>query len=265
MGIFDGYLLLSDMDGTLTYQDKVSPENQEAIRFFQKEGGIFTIATGRPPMYIRRYLDQVQPNTYVVAVNGAVIYDLDEERLIWYDSLPEDAIEVIEYVQAHHPHAFSVHTTNSFSDYSVAFDPKGKVGFRDFAKTMPGPWYKMIILEEAAHSGEALADLIAHFGSRFRFERSWPEGIEMHSMGSGKDICIRKLKELIPSIHTVLAAGDYENDVAMIREADIGYAMGNAPEHVKQAADRVAPVFTEHAIAQIIYQLCKETGNNGND
>ena len=86
MGRYDGYLFLSDMDGTLTYRDHVSPENQEAIRFFQKEGGIFTIATGRPPMYIRRFLDQVEPNSYVVAVNGAVIYDLKEDHLVWYDS-----------------------------------------------------------------------------------------------------------------------------------------------------------------------------------
>ena len=40
MGRFDGYLFLSDMDGTLTYRDQVSPENQAAIRFFQEEGGI---------------------------------------------------------------------------------------------------------------------------------------------------------------------------------------------------------------------------------
>lgn len=255
MGRYDGYLFLSDMDGTLTYRDHVSPENQEAIRFFQKEGGIFTIATGRPPMYIRRFLDQVEPNSYVVAVNGAVIYDLKEDHLVWYDSLPEDAVEVVEYVQAHHPQARSIHTTNSFSDYSVAFDPKKDGSFREFAAHMPGPWYKMILIEEAARSGEGLADLIEHFGDRFRFERSWPEGIEMHSLGSGKDVAIRKLKELLPSVHTVLAAGDYENDVAMLKEADIGYAMGNAPEHVKKEADRVAPVFTEHAIAQIIYSI----------
>ena len=265
MGRFDGYLFLSDMDGTLTYEGRVSPENQAAIRFFQEEGGIFTIATGRPPMYIRRFLEQVEPNTYVVAVNGAVIYDLKEDRAVWVDSLPEDAVDVIEYVQAHHPQAFSVHITNSFTDYSVGFDPKKDGGFRAFAAHLPGPWYKMIVLEEAAHSAEGLADLIEHFGDRFRFERSWPEGIEMHSIGSGKDISIRKLREFIPSVHTVLAAGDYENDIAMLREADIGYAMGNALDHVKKEADRVAPVFTEHAIAQIIYQLSEELNNNGND
>ena len=257
MGRFDGYLFLSDMDGTLTYQDQVSPENQAAIRYFQEEGGIFTIATGRPPMYIRHFLDQVQPNTYVVAVNGTVIYDLENDKAVWTDSLPMDVVDVVEYAQAYHPQAFEIHITNSFDAYSVRFDLKKDGDFRKFASQVPGPWYKLIIIEKADQSKKGLDDLIEHFGHRFRFERSWPEGIEVHSLGSGKDVCIHKLKELIPSVHTVLAAGDYENDIAMIQAADIGYAMGNALEHVQKAADRVAPVFTDHAIAQIIYQLEK--------
>ncbi len=43
---FKGYLLCSDCDGTLTYGEEVlSEENVKAIKYFQKEGGIFTLAT----------------------------------------------------------------------------------------------------------------------------------------------------------------------------------------------------------------------------
>ena len=49
--------------------------------------------------------------------------------------------------------------------------------------------------------------------------------------------------------------GDYENDAAMIKEADIGYAMGNAHPSLFEIADRIAPRCEEHAIAKIISEL----------
>ena len=48
MGRYDGYLILADYDGTLADRSgRVSPENVEAIRAFQQQGGFFTIASGR--------------------------------------------------------------------------------------------------------------------------------------------------------------------------------------------------------------------------
>ena len=55
---FKGYLLCSDCDGTLTYGEEVlSEENVKAIKYFQKEGGIFTLATGRFPEYADKFKD----------------------------------------------------------------------------------------------------------------------------------------------------------------------------------------------------------------
>ena len=41
MGLFDGYLICTDCDGTLTSEEKqISDKNIEAINYFQKEGGL---------------------------------------------------------------------------------------------------------------------------------------------------------------------------------------------------------------------------------
>lgn len=46
--IFDGYTLVSDMDGTLINSNKeISKENLDAIKYFVNNGGKFTVATGR--------------------------------------------------------------------------------------------------------------------------------------------------------------------------------------------------------------------------
>lgn len=263
MGCFDGYLLLSDIDGTLAIGDNLSAENIRAIRFFQEQGGLFTLATGRPPMYVRHFADRIVPNTYVVAVNGTVLYDLEKDQMIECSVLDEGAVEVIEYVKEHFPHAHVVSTTNSFDRYAVDYALQARMPFAEFAKTMDRPWYKMIVIADSAYSEAYLKELKTRYHGRYQFERSWPEGIEMHSWTSGKDVCIHRLRERLPGIHTVVAAGDYENDMEMLQAADIGYAVGNALPHVKAAADRVTVPCAEHAIARIIEDLYQEANKGG--
>ena len=87
MGIFDGYLLCTDCDGTLTdMESRLSDENIAAIRHFQEEGGLFTLATGRYPKYVNRFEGQFYPNTYLIMGNGStllapVIPEEDREKV----------------------------------------------------------------------------------------------------------------------------------------------------------------------------------------
>ena len=80
----------------------------------------------------------------------------------------------------------------------------------------------------------------------------------MNTLTGGKGNAVRKLRELLGGrevIHTVVCVGDYENDLSMIEYADIGYAVANAIQPVKDAADRVTVSNREHALARIINDL----------
>ena len=72
--------------------------------------------------------------------------------------------------------------------------------------------------------------------------------------GADKGSSVLRAKELVKA-HTLVCAGDYENDIPMIRAADIGYAVGDAQENVKAAADRITVPCAEHAIREIIRDL----------
>ncbi len=50
----------------------------------------------------------------------------------------------------------------------------------------------------------------------------------------------------------VIAIGDGENDIPMLRWAGLGVAMANAPDDVKAAADLIAPHCDEDGCAQIM-------------
>jgi hydroxymethylpyrimidine pyrophosphatase-like HAD family hydrolase len=71
-------------------------------------------------------------------------------------------------------------------------------------------------------------------------------------------VAVNALREMLGNgIHTVVCAGDYENDISMLRVADISYAVGNAVPAVKAVAMRQTIPCGEGAIAQIIQELAE--------
>ena len=88
MGKFDGILFLSDMDGTLLHNAKLSEENRKAIEYFTENGGLFTVATGRAPEFIKKF--NLKINAPIISINGTIIYDLKNEHIIKdYFLMPE--------------------------------------------------------------------------------------------------------------------------------------------------------------------------------
>ncbi|MBE6561549.1 MAG: HAD-IIB family hydrolase [Ruminococcaceae bacterium] len=251
MGYYDGYLILSDIDGTLTIRGgKISPENLSAIEHFQKEGGKFALATGRNPDYLDGF--PFKSNAPIITVNGTLLTTPEGETLL---SLPmeEDFHDVIDYMMANYPEIRRVYRRGSIASYEWV---RGE-DMEYASKLLTGePCYKFVIVCDTENDALRLMDdMVRRFGDRYEYDRSWPIGLEMHRKHSGKDVCLQHLRKILPDVHTIIAAGDYENDIPMLRAADIGCAVGNALPSVKEAADRVIVTNEEHAIAYIINEL----------
>ncbi|MBQ3562767.1 MAG: HAD family phosphatase, partial [Clostridia bacterium] len=82
MGIFDGCLLISDIDGTLMHKGVIPKNNLDAIEWFKSEGGVFTIATGRQAGAALESYNLVNANAPLIAVQGGVIYDCNENKVL---------------------------------------------------------------------------------------------------------------------------------------------------------------------------------------
>jgi P-type E1-E2 ATPase len=79
--------------------------------------------------------------------------------------------------------------------------------------------------------------------------------LEIHPEGVSKAAMISKMKEIHGGDHTVVALGDFYNDLEMLREADFGIAMGNAPDEVKAVADMVTLTNDEGGVSEVIESL----------
>lgn len=250
---FKGYLICTDIDGTLVNsKGEISANNLAAIREFQHGGGLFTVSTGRMPEYVLNF--PFIPNAPVISINGTVIYDIDNRKVIREFPLESYYDDVIEYINRNYSGViknYEVYTTGT----SVCVDDRTVESIIEYFGA--SKVYKFLF--RFFHAEDAVAmnrDLDEKFGDRFLFDRSWPFGVEMHIKGSGKGNCVKLLKEeMCADIHTAIAIGDYENDITMIKVADIGFATENAPDSVKKHADRIAPSNDDDAICYVINSL----------
>lgn len=264
MGIFTGDLICTDCDGTLTdSHGALSAENAAAIRFFQEEGGLFTVATGRFPKHVLQFAPAFRPNTYQIVGNGTTIYDIDHDRVLEEITLSEAPEEALRY---------AIDETRcgliyvDFLNHSVCWKRPGAAiaeeateHLEDLLALRQEPWHKInFCFQTPEETMQAQAQMKARF-PEYKFERSWSTGMELLPAEGGKGPAVRRLAAMLEGrVRRIIGVGDYENDVSMLQMADIGYAVEGATELCLQAADRITVSNDQHALAVIIEELRKE-------
>ncbi len=262
MGLFDGYLICTDCDGTLTSEEKqISDKNIEAINYFQKEGGLFTLATGRFPSHMKNFQDRLKVNAPFVSMNGAVLFDTDNNDVIAeWPMKTQDVRELFYYIYDNYNEVWE-YWFNIDYESSINFKPmeSSREDLEKFFDDRDEKIYKIVIIQKEDLSKEIQKDIKEKFSDKFRFDLSWPNGLEIQSVDSSKGKAVRYMKNhLDKDIKITIGVGDYENDISLIEDADLGYAVDNAIDSVKKAADRITVSNKEDAIANIIYEIEKE-------
>ncbi|MBR5721475.1 MAG: HAD-IIB family hydrolase [Clostridia bacterium] len=250
MGIFDGILLAVDMDGTLTdSRGEISEKNAEAIKYFQQNGGLFTVASGRPPRHFDKFADIFVPNTYIISLNGSVIFDPKTRTAARKYPLPEsvkaDTLKIASSLPAESH--IGIHSDASY------FSAPAKEITEETFESISGGLYDIMFMQNREHT-EELSLTVPALYPEYKFARGWSEGLEMFSLSAGKGNALLEVKRLTGS-RLAVSAGNYDNDLEMIEKADIGVAVANASPRLKASADVVIVSCDENAIAAIIEML----------
>ncbi|MFH5836929.1 Cof-type HAD-IIB family hydrolase [Proteiniclasticum sp. C24MP] len=254
--------LLSDMDGTLLSSNgKVSERNKEAIRRFIEAGGHFGIATGRGHINVLSFIEGVEINAPSILYNGSMLYDFTEKEVLRSENLPvEKLTEAIKWIQVTYPeimiHIYTPDTCHLVSkeenaDAKILSDHQPAV-FSELKEAMAEPWIKVLLAGENTALREIEKRLESELHGDMRWVYSADIYLELLPLGVSKASMLKKLKEIHGEDHRIIAAGDFYNDLEMIKAADYGIAMGNAPDEIKEAADGIAVSNDEDGIAWII-------------
>ncbi len=247
---YDGILLCSDFDGTLALGGKVSKENLDAIRMFQEKGGLFTLSTGRTPLYIADTVSELAVNAPMICVNGASLFDCAKNKELYKVPLGDTSA----FAKNVFCHKDCLCVRLIYQDYSTTVIEKGDVTALE--KCLNDPLYKLVYVFDGIDAPvENLNWCKENFGDSFYFSRSWEHSLEVLSINATKGELLKKLKRMLPNVNLTVGVGDFDNDVPLVKEADIGYAVANATQSVKDVAYRITVSCQDHAIAKIIYEL----------
>ena len=264
MGRYDGVLICSDIDGTLTYPytgkddnlNGVGPtrETCEQIRRFQQEGGYFTVCTGRRPSHLENFTDKFVVNAPVINCGGAMVYDLENQKALRFKTMQFDLPAVMRALQKDFaPYLDRIHL-HTLEDTIV-------VTCEQLADPQSGVWetdtYLKVVLvfDTAEHAIAARKLVLAHpLAGELDVCRSWPEGLEMMDKEATKGASALFLKDYLGA-RELICVGDFENDLSMFRVADRAVAVENALPEVKAAASEITVSVYDGAVARVIESI----------
>lgn len=266
METLENTLLLTDLDGTLLPASKeITPADLAAITEFRQKGGRFAIATGRTLQASQRYLQKLQPDMPVILFNGAAIYDPVSGNMLDTVTLPPDAVQITRTVLDAFPDVSAeiLREDGTYVSRMTVYEKEHlEICQVEPILMMPeeipaGGWLKVLF----AIAPERMPDLVAFFQAQgwdcADFVQSEARFYEMLPKGTTKGSALRKYRTLcgMPELR-IVAAGDFDNDLEMLQEADLSACPSNAQPCVKEIVDiQLENSCETHAIAELIDQI----------
>lgn len=258
----DKVYLMTDLDGTLLTGSKtVSETDRKAIDRFRSKGGRFAFATGRTLQSAMDYIKELKIDQPVIMYNGACIYDPVSAKILYTHALPAAAYDYTLEIFREFPDVGAELLTpegtyiiklNSYEEKHTEYcsDPI----FCTIDETPKENWLKVLF----TMSPEDI-DRLTEYAEKRNFEnvsfiRSDSIFYEMLPFGVSKGSALNECRKLFyPEEITFAAAGDYNNDLELVKNADFGAAPANAQPCVRESADYVmSSTNDEGAIAELI-------------
>jgi Cof subfamily protein (haloacid dehalogenase superfamily) len=261
-------LVASDVDGTLIGPDDLpGPRTQRAVARVVASETPFVLVTGRPPRWIPPVAEHFPGVAMAVCANGAVCYDITQDRVRSAITLGPDALVMLAEActQALPGTRLGVERVgaSAFDDSEPQF--LCEVGYRhawdnsDHVRVprealFDRPAIKLLARHPGLSSDAMVAALTPLVGDAVALTFSTSNGlIEVAPAGVTKASGLAEVAGLAGvGPDDVIAFGDMPNDIPMLDWAGHGVAMGNAHAKVLAAADEVTAANTEEGVALVL-------------
>lgn len=243
------YIIFLDLDGTALYDwQTITEKTVETIIKVSSLGHIVCIATGRPYRSSKVFYDKLKLKTPIINYNGALIHHPFNEH---FDEITREInlhyiLKVFEDIGHLIENAFceyyeDIYLYKENDDIMPLVHPEGgNLIIGEFKKTLQLNPNGFILLTYPDTIKQVEEYLNSNLLGKLNF-RNWGgdynQIIEMYTPETNKGNAIKLISSYynIPE-ERIIAFGDGENDIEMIKNAGIGVAMENAVENVKKVA-----------------------------
>ena len=269
-------LILLDLDGTLLTSEKtISTANYAALERCAADGIHIVPSTGRFYGGMPQAVRELPFVRYVVAINGAQVYDAKEGKVLFREEIPlETAFRVFDTLDAL-PVIYDCYMDDfgydSMSMYEqideFTSDPLVSAmvkntrhpvqDLRAFLREQGRPLQKVqMFFKDVGRRAEELERLPRLF-PELSITSSIYNNIEINAKNANKGQALRFLcTHLGLDVSESMAFGDGSNDLSMIKAAGTGVAMANADSMLLEAADYVTDTNDSDGVAKAIVHFC---------
>jgi len=287
-------LVAVDLDGTmLNSYGEVTENTKRIVRNTIKKGVQFVIASGRSIDSIKAIAEEIGSSKYIIAGNGAVVYDVQKEEIIYEKYIPKSkALDIIKVCEQNSIY-YNVYTNKSIiADslrYNVLYYYKENLKKEDSKKThitiveniekyireMQNEKVMKIFICDSTQSVfnsiikrfSNIQDLdvldVSHMSRKVIKRGTYDVPIEYYyteiSMKDvdkwyGIEVLLNKMGR---SKQEVITIGDNTNDKKMIQEAGLGITMKGSTPTVTEIADYVTDDNNHEGVAKALEKFIK--------
>ena len=265
-----GYKLIAmDLDGTLNNDEKkITPRTREALMAAQSAGIRLALASARPSPGLRKERDALcmrENGGVLMAYNGGRIVDATTDRVLFETCMPLEAAQEVLRALEKLPvtpilddgRQFYVTDRNGYKvDYECRNNNMSCVEVENLADFLQFAPVKILMSVDPGQIAAVQRQIAALLPEDLTVVQTAAFYLEVipRAIDKGRGLVqICRALGLRPA--EVIAFGDAENDIPMLRTAGVGVAMGNADAAVKAAADRVTRSNNEDGIAAALEEL----------
>lgn len=252
---YDVKIIALDLDDTLLKSDlTIGDFTVEALQKAAKAGIYIVLCSGRTEdailPYVRRLdIAGMQTGRYIIAQNGATIYDMHRREVVYSRTVEPDVLTEAYHAAKAKGLSSEVYTPSTIyaphDNEWVRLDTELsglKLGIvEDYENFLQKGFPKMVIPGKPEELLILQDELKAHFGERAVIFTSKPYFLEVLPANCGKGEALKYLSEEVLKIEQgkTMAFGDSMNDESMIKYAAHSTAMLNGLEYIKQIAAHV--------------------------
>lgn len=264
-------LYASDLDGTLLRSDKtLSDETISTLNRLIADGVMFTYATARSFASAAPLVSALKLTSPAVIFNGVFVVDPKTGEHLIENVFSEESFEI----------ARDYFISNDLAPLVYSFiDGRERVSYlkdrpdevrgyvesrRNDKRLRPVRSYRELFKGNVFYftllNPKDPVEMDAVFSRENGFTRNYMQDTyddsmwyEIFGSEASKAGALRQAAELV-NAKELVCFGDNKNDMSMILSADVGVAVGNACEELKQNADAVIGTNDEDAVAEFIRQ-----------
>lgn len=287
-------LIAIDLDGTLLNSyGEVSDINKQAINMAIQNNVEVVLTSGRMPKAILPIADEVNANRYIISGNGAAVYDVQNNEIIYNNYMSkEKTLEIIEMCEKNNMF-YSLYTNDVILtkalNYNILYynnenkkhaeDKKIKINILDDIYKYIQEYSKNDFLKFTICDSDEIifrsvinklreiknVDIleVSHMSRKIINYGSNEHEVsyyytEITNKNVNKWTALQQLiKRLGIQKEEVIAIGDNVNDQEMIINAGVGIATGNSSPNVQKIADYIVASNNENGVAEGINEYIR--------